>query len=201
MVSTAFSLDKGSPILPLLGDFSQNTAHDTSRSHKAMTLAFQDPHLTPSHCFTQPLHIVDWNTGIFATMVDDDGARNVHVAEADGLTALEADEQVDRWVCVCGGAVPDLVCETGVVVALPLDLVFRGLCVGSDGCVASAVGCDRRSLFEAGQRIFLELGLDWGDLGYNGSRRNGVFGGLALGPARGFGEAGCEAGAGSAHEA
>lgn len=67
---SAFALDKDRPVLPLLSNLSQDIAHDTSRCHKAVAFAFEDPDLAAAHRLAEPLDILHWNAGVLATMVD-----------------------------------------------------------------------------------------------------------------------------------
>lgn len=54
-------------------------------------------------------------------MVDDDGAIDVFVAEADGLLGFEADDEISCGIGARGRAVPDGEGETLVVVALAVE--------------------------------------------------------------------------------
>lgn len=92
-----------------------------------MALSLQHPNFTPPHRLAQPLDVFDWNSSIPTAVVDDDRACDVHVAEADGVSAFEADEEVDGWVGACGGEFPDGVGEAEVVG----DLAFF-ICHGID---------------------------------------------------------------------
>jgi hypothetical protein len=72
-----------------------------------VALAIQHTHLAATHHAAQPTHILDGHAAILGTMMDDDSARNVYVAKADGLCALKTHEQVDGWVGIGGRGGPD----------------------------------------------------------------------------------------------
>lgn len=84
-----------------------------------MTLAFQHPDLASPHLLRQPLHVFRRHPGIPAAMVEDAGSRDVDVAESDGLTALKADQEVDRRVGMALCELPDTLSEVGIVGELP----------------------------------------------------------------------------------
>jgi hypothetical protein len=101
-ICSTFALDDGGPVLPLLGDFGENTAHHSGRGHETMTFALEDPHFTAPHRFAQPLDVVHGHTSVFAAMVDDHGSSDIHVTEANGLAAFQTCQEINSRVGICG---------------------------------------------------------------------------------------------------
>lgn len=206
-----FTLDQGRPVLPLLGDFRQNTTHDTGGSHETVAFAFEDSHLAAPHGLAEPLDILHRHASVFAAVLNDHRPGDINVAESDGLTPLKADQQINGWVGVGRGELPDLVSESGVVVNLPLAFVFGRFGTRAEGRIASSVrSLGNRCWLCAAQwrRVFILL------LGFLGGPRQSIgrsrfrgfgtrcfFGSLApLSPGR-LGQTGSDASTGSTHEA
>jgi hypothetical protein len=108
------------PILPIPRHLRKHIPHDLRTSHKPMLLALQNADFAFPHQFAEPAHVIDGYTGVLGAVVDDDGAVDVFVAEADGLFCFETDDEVGGGVGVCGCAVPDGEGETLVEGALAL---------------------------------------------------------------------------------
>lgn len=72
-----------------------------------MLLALKNANFALAHELAEPADVVDRHTRVLATVMDDDRAVDVFVAEADGVLGLEADDEVGRWVGARGGSVPD----------------------------------------------------------------------------------------------
>lgn len=121
------ALNDSRPIFPLLSDLSQDTAHHRSRSHQAVSLAFENAHLTATHGLAQPLDIIHRHAGIFTTVLNHDRPSDIHIPEPNRLAALQADQQVNSRVRIRSSELPDPVCKPGVIVLLAFKLLFRGL--------------------------------------------------------------------------
>lgn len=100
-------LDDGGPILPIGSHLGEHVAHDLGAGHEAMLLALENADLALAHQLAEPAHVVDGDARVLAAVVDDDGAVDVLVAEADGVFGFEADDEVGGRVGVEGCAVPD----------------------------------------------------------------------------------------------
>jgi hypothetical protein len=74
-----------------------------------MALAFKDPNLTTSHRLTQPPDIINGDAGISASVVDNNVAGDINIAKSNRLAAFQANDEVHRGICICGGQFPDLV--------------------------------------------------------------------------------------------
>jgi len=115
-ICASFTLDNGGPVIPFFGNFGENTAHHSGRCHETVAFALDDSHFTASHCFAQPLDVFHGHTAIFATVMDNHGPSDINITEANGLAAFQTGQQVNGWVGIRGGEVPDLVRKAGVVV-------------------------------------------------------------------------------------
>lgn len=109
-----------------------------------MPFPVQHPNFAAPHRLAEPLDVVDGDARVAAAVVDDDGAGDVDVTEADCVASFETDEEVDGWVGACGGEFPDGVGETEVVG----DLAFLvGHCIDGrcEDC-RLAVSCSLRGV-------------------------------------------------------
>lgn len=158
----ASTLDDGRPVLPLLGNLSQNTAHDTRRSHKTVTFALENSHLAASHSLAQPLDIFDGHASVLASVVDHGCSCNIHVAESDGLATFQADQKINGGIGISSGQRPNLMSESSVIVPLPLQLFLGRLGARSESCIAFSIRCmgDIRRLGWFGGRDSGRLGLN-----------------------------------------
>lgn len=102
-----FALHHSSPVFPVTRHFGQNVTHDLSASHQAVLFALEDTDLALAHELAQPSHVVYGYARVFATVMDDHGAIDVFVAEADGLLGFQADDEIGCWIRVRCCAIPD----------------------------------------------------------------------------------------------
>jgi len=123
----AFALDNSRPVFPVARHLGQDVAHDLCAGHETVLFALEDTDLAFAHELAEPSDIVDWHARVFAAVVDDYGAIDIFVAEADCLLSLEADDEVGCWVGVCCCAVPDCEGEALVEGALPFAFGQRQL--------------------------------------------------------------------------
>lgn len=134
-----FTLDQGRPVFPLLGNFGQDTTHDTGGGHETVALAFKDSYLAAPHGLAQPLDILHRHASVLAAVLDDHRSGDVHVAESDGLATLKTDQEINGRVGLGRGELPDLVSESSVVVNLPLAFFFGRFGARAEGRIASSV--------------------------------------------------------------
>lgn len=156
----SFTLDQSRPVFPLLGNLCQDTTHDTGRRHETVTFAFKDSHFAAPHGLAQPLDILHRYASVLAAVLDDHRSGDIHVAKSDGLATLKADQQINGWVGIGRGELPDLVSESSVVVNLPLALFSWRFGARAERRVASSVRSlsNRRRLSAAQRRgIFVSL--------------------------------------------
>lgn len=83
-----------------------------------MTFALQDPDFASSHRFAKPPDIVDRDASISASMVDYNRSVDVNIPEANRLSTLETDQQVNCRVRIGRRQLPYLVRESIVIIAL-----------------------------------------------------------------------------------
>lgn len=85
-------VDDASPVFPVARHLRQDITHDLGAGHEAVLLAFQDTDFAFTHQAAEPADVVGRDARVFGAVVDDNGAVDVLVAEADGLLGLETDD-------------------------------------------------------------------------------------------------------------
>jgi len=88
----ALALNRTGPVLPITRHLREHVAHDLGAGHEAVLLALEDADFAFAHQFAEPADVGNGDARVFAAVVDDDGAVDVFIAEADGLFGFEADD-------------------------------------------------------------------------------------------------------------
>lgn len=113
-----FALHNSVPVFPFARDFGQDITHDLRTCHQAVLLAFENANLALAHQLAEPSDVIHRHTRVFTAVVNDNGAIDVFVAEADGLFGFETDDEVGGGIGIGGRAVPDCKGKTFVECAL-----------------------------------------------------------------------------------
>jgi hypothetical protein len=91
-------------------------------------------------------------------VMNDHRSSDVHITEADGLPALQTDQEVNGWVGIRGGELPDSVGKAGIIVLLTLTLFFGRLRTRSKSRITPSSMSDRRCLWPTQRRrVFTSL--------------------------------------------
>ena len=118
------------PVLPILGHVHEDRAHDSGTGHQAVALAFEDSHLTALHCLAKPLHVLNRDTSIAGSMVNNNRPGYINIAEADGMSAFQANQEINRRVRSGSGQLPYSMSQPRIIRHLPL-LIRQSICCSS----------------------------------------------------------------------
>lgn len=203
------------PVLPLFTHLHEHGAHDRRAGHEAMPFTLEDTHFAAPHALAEPLDVVNGHPVILASVMNDDWPGYVDVAKANGVSALETDEQIDGGVGAGSGEIPNGVGEAGVVDDLALLVGGGGEARHGDASGIHAVLWGVHSVHVFGgvgrgnDAVGSIVGLNVGELGEVALRGRGIAAvsstaaavALALAPAGRLGQGAGDGGAGGAHEA
>src|SRR5947207_2851430 len=72
-------LHQPGPVLPLPRNFHQHAAHDCGAGHKSVALALENPHFASSHGLAEPFDILDRDSCVSSSMMDDHRASDINI--------------------------------------------------------------------------------------------------------------------------